>query len=445
MENLIKKYDIAGPRYTSYPAVPFWNGTPSQENWISHIKSNYNDEQGIDLYIHIPYCVKLCYYCGCSRSITKDLDKGGAYTEQLIKEWSLYLSKVGKDIKISSLHFGGGTPTFLKPAYMDRLLNVISKNFKDDFIGSIEVDPRTCDEEHLQVLQKYKFQRISMGIQDFDPTVQKAINREQSYELVETLVNKIWDYGFTSLNFDLIFGLPHQTVESIEHTIHKVMKLRPSMIAFYSYAHLPDRLKNQKLIDESALPHGPEKRVLYTTGKDLLESLNYNEIGMDHFALDGSYLSNVHKKKKLLRNFMGYTDKKSNIMLGIGLTSISNTPNSFAQNAKDLKEYTELLDNDQIPLFNGHTMSEEDRVVEDIVQNIMCNGVVELTKAKDLVLKDTIKEELSLMSKDGLIDLEESGDYSVTKVGHVFLRNIAMSFDGHLRAKRDAAKFSRTV
>lgn len=445
MENLIKKYDVAGPRYTSYPAVPFWNGTPSQENWISHIKSNYNDEQGIDLYIHIPYCVKLCYYCGCNRSITKDLDKGGAYTEQLLKEWSLYLLKVGKDIKISSLHFGGGTPTFLKPVYMDRLLNVLSKSFKEDFTGSIEVDPRTCDEEHLQVLQKYRFKRISMGIQDFDLTVQTAINRVQPYELVETLVKKVWKYEFTSLNFDLIFGLPHQTVSSIEDTIHKVMKLKPSIIAFYSYAHLPDRLKNQKLIDETALPHGPEKRLLYTTGKALLESLGYNEIGMDHFALEGSYLSDVHKDKKLLRNFMGYTDKKSNIMLGIGLTSISNTPNSFAQNSKDLKEYTSLLEKDQIPLFNGHTMNEEDRIVEDIVQNIMCNGVVELSKAKDLDLRDTIKDELSKMSEDGLINLKENGDYNVTSVGHVFLRNIAMSFDSHLRAKKNAAKFSRTV
>ncbi len=446
MESLIKKYDRPGPRYTSYPPVPYWNGTPSESLWLDHIENHYDENEGIDLYIHIPYCQKLCYYCGCSRTITKDLDKGAQYVELLKREWTLYKEKLNFPLKVNSLHFGGGSPTFLKPAYLKDLLNFIKPNFTKSFIGSIEVDPRTCEQEHLDILKEFNFERISMGIQDFDPVVQKAINRVQPKELVQDLVSEVRKRNFKSLNFDLIYGLPYQSVESIKNSINTVIALAPEMIAFYSYAHLPARLKNQKLIPEEALPIGPEKRELYNQGKELLEKLGYREIGLDHFAKEDSYLANVHKKHKLLRNFMGYTDKKAAVMIGLGITSISNTPLSFAQNHKELTPYIQDLDKGVIPLNHGHVQSKIDLIIEDIVQKIMCNGYVKVENTNDLPNWDIIKKELVLMENDGLLNFDKNKNIiEATKIGQVFLRNIAMLFDDNLRTKNNNTRFSQTI
>jgi oxygen-independent coproporphyrinogen III oxidase len=446
MDSLIRKYDRPGPRYTSYPPVPYWNGVPQEQVWLEHIQNNYNESEGIDLYIHIPYCEKLCYYCGCNRSITKDFDKGQEYVELLKKEWLLYAKKLNKKLKVNSLHFGGGTPTFLKPEYLKDLLAFIQPSFTENFIGSIEVDPRTCVPEHLDILKEFGFERISMGIQDFDLTVQKAINRVQPKELVQKLVAEVRKRNFKSLNFDLIYGLPYQNVETIKNSINTVIDLSPEMIAFYSYAHLPAKLKNQKLLPEEALPTGPAKRELYNQGKALLEKLGYREIGLDHFAKDDSYLAKVHKEHKLLRNFMGYTDKKSSVMIGLGLTSISNTPNSFAQNHKDLKDYVQSLESEIIPIKNGHIQSDTDLIIEDIVQKIMCNGYVQVTSANQVPHWEEIKLELLDMEKDGLLDFDkEKNIIATTKVGQVFLRNVAMLFDNNLRAKINNTRFSQTV
>jgi len=446
MESLIKKYDRPGPRYTSYPPVPYWNGTPKEHQWLSHIKDNYNENEGIDLYIHIPYCEKLCYYCGCNRSITKNFDKGREYVELLKREWVLYKEKLQFSLKVNSLHFGGGTPTFLKPEYLKDLLSFIKPDFTEDFLGSIEVDPRTCLPEHLDVLKEFGFERISMGIQDFDLKVQTAINRVQPKELVERVVSEVRKRNFKSLNFDLIYGLPYQTVESIRNSINTVISMSPEMIAFYSYAHLPARLKNQKLLPEEALPVGPEKRELYNQGKGLLENLGYREIGLDHFAKDDSYLAKVHKEHKLLRNFMGYTDKKASVMIGLGITSISNTPISFAQNYKELNPYVESLDKGIIPINHGHTQSQTDLIIEDIVQKIMCNGYVQIEDSSKVPHWNEILTELSIMEEDGLLNFdEEKCIIKTTKVGHVFLRNIAMLFDVNLRAKINNTRFSQTI
>lgn len=445
MNNLIKKYDIKGPRYTSYPPVPFWNGAPNEQTWLSHIERSYEESEGIDLYIHIPYCEKLCYYCGCNRTISKNKKLSTVYTEMILDEWSLYKRKLSVDLKIRTIHFGGGTPTYLSPLDFENLLGELSVFFTNDFRGSIEIDPRTCKEEHLQVLKKYSINRISMGIQDFDPQVQKIINREQSFDLVEKLIFQMREYGFESINFDLIYGLPGQTTQTISDTIEKVIKLDPDMIAFYSYAHLPERIKNQKLLPNELIPFGDKKRELYEIGKEKLINSSMEEIGLDHFAKKSNYLCKVKREGKLLRNFMGYTDKKSSVLLGLGVTSISNTPFSFAQNEKEIKEYKHALEEGVLPLFHGHIQSQYDQLIERIIQDIMCNEKASFEEISEYPHIDKVIFELDQMQKDGLLLLETMAKkIKVLPRGRTFLRNIAMCFDSYLRERKEN-NFSRTI
>ncbi len=450
MQHLIKKYDRPGPRYTSFPAVPFWTGAPDEKTWLAHIDKGVvpnGNENGIDLYIHIPYCESLCYYCGCNKTVTRNKAKGKDYIDLLVKEWNLYLEKLERKIlPINSIHFGGGTPTFLEPDYLDALLTQFSAHLNEDFLGSIEVDPRTCTNAHLDILDKHRFRRISMGIQDFDAVVQKAIHREQSFELVENLVNEIHKRQFNSVNFDLIHGLPYQSVDSIRKTIELVLKLSPDMIAFYSYAHLPDRIKNQKLIPEEGLPHGSEKRRLYEEGKLMLENAGLQEIGMDHFAKTESYLSQVQRKGKLLRNFMGYTDKKARILLGLGVTSISNSSLSFVQNHHKLDDYISDLNQHKFPIAKGHIHTENDILVEEIIQDIMCNYKMDMNLLEKVPGKEAIKAGLLEMEQDGLLRFQEDGrTINVTHIGKPFLRNISMLFDHNLNQNKNNIGFSKTI
>ncbi len=443
MKELIQKYNRPGPRYTSYPPVPFWKNTPDEKNWIRHLKTSYDPSTGLDLYVHVPFCESLCYYCGCNRSITRNHSVEDKYLELILKEWDLYKKKLGFTPKIKSLHFGGGTPTFLSPEHLDQLIKALL-NFKDeDFIGSIEIDPRTCQPQHLKVLSENSIKRLSLGIQDFDAGVQAAINRYQPVALVEGLMEKINQFDFSSVNFDLIYGLPKQTIQTVTDTIRVVAKMKPNLIAFYSYAHLPEKIKNQRLIKEEDLPSPQLKRELYETGKKLLIEAGHEDIGMDHFALPSSFLYRAQQDKNLHRNFMGYVDKKSTILLGLGPSSISDSSLSFMQNTKELKDYEKILNSGLLPLEKGHTHTEMDLKVQQIILDLMCQHRVNVTLA-ELPDHFEISRELEHFSDDGLLELNGQ-DIVVTPLGKAFVRNIAMSFDYHLRRQQNNTRFSQTI
>lgn len=444
MENLIKKYNVAIPRYTSYPATPAWNKELNEFDWLSSIRSVYNADSGLDLYIHIPFCEKLCYYCGCHRFITKNKDKGLTYVEALIKEWNLIKKRLGFRPKIHTIHFGGGTPTFLRPEDLNFLLESILEGDQTISINSIEIDPRTCLDEHLDILSKFNFKRVSMGIQDFDPKVQKAINREQPFELVKSLVNKLREKGIPSINFDLIYGLPYQTKETIEDTICKVIELGADMIAFYSYAHLPSKFSNQKLIPNEALPSGLEKRELFEAGKEIFLKNKMIEVGLDHFAKEDNYLAKAKNEKRLVRSFMGHTDKKSDILLGLGVSSISESPVGFYQNVKEIKDYYEMIEANKIPNLVSHLHTNADVKTKAIIESIMCNEFFMSQDLKELPYQKDILAQLETMIEEKLIERNE--DYwSITALGKVFLRNIAHIFDYRMREQEIKTTFSQSL
>ena len=445
MSSLIKKYDKAGPRYTSFPPVPFWKGPPSEDQWFSHIDLYYRDDLGVDLYIHVPYCETLCYYCACNRVITKNKEKGTLYVELLKKEWEIYRRRL-QNVRIGAIHLGGGTPNFLSASELGDLL----AQFKDKidfkrFIGSIEVDPRTLTRDHLQVLVEFGFKRLSMGVQDFDQQVQKSVNRIQDYQLIASTTKLAKQLGFESVNFDLIYGLPKQSKQSISETIEKVICLNPDLIAFYSFAYVPGSAKGQNILKQEEMAQGEAKRELYEIGKKQLEQGGYIEIGMDHFALKGSYLEVAHTKKSLKRSFMGYSDKKSNILISLGATSISNTPGSYIQNEKEVANFRQRVENGQLAITVGHTQSEHDMDIDVTIQEIMCNGEANISKMRALHFWNQIEVELAEMEQDGILKLESDMLY-VTSLGNTFVRNIAMVFDPNLRDRSgDQPKFSRTI
>jgi oxygen-independent coproporphyrinogen III oxidase len=444
MQELIKKYNVAGPRYTSYPPVPFWRGTPTSDKWIEDIKNHHNFVTGLDLYIHIPFCDSLCYYCGCSRVITKDHSVEKPFIDSLLQEWNLYIQKIGLVPRVHSLHFGGGTPTFLSPSNLDFLISDLTANRTANFIGSIEIDPRTCQTEHLEVIQKHGIKRVSLGIQDFDPSVQRAIHRHQTPHMIESLVSQLRRHKFESINFDLIYGLPKQTLQSIHETISIVKTLKPDMIAFYSYAHLPDKIKNQRLIKSEDLPSAELKRSLYDHGKKLLIESGYVEIGMDHFALPGNFLYQAKNSGKLKRNFMGYVDKKAPVLLGLGPTAISDSSVSFMQNVKDVKQYQAMLEMGQLPIEKGHQHSTADLLVQGLIQNLMCNHAMNLAQVKETPYWGEIKLALQEFEQDGIVQLS-TDRLTITNRGLPFVRNVAMAFDFHLREQNHGVRFSQTI
>jgi oxygen-independent coproporphyrinogen-3 oxidase len=441
---LINKYNRPGPRYTSYPPVPFWQNAPDEKKWISHLQTVYDDTKGVDLYVHVPYCESLCYYCGCSRVITRNHNVEDDYLALVLKEWDLYKEKLGFTPAVNSLHFGGGTPTFLSPANLDKLIRSLLEKKLPSFVGSIEIDPRTCQLEHLKILQKNNISRLSLGIQDFDPIVQKTINRDQPPHMVEALVEKIRESGCTSLNFDLIYGLPKQTLESITETLKIVNRMRPDLIAFYSYAHLPERIKNQRLIADKDLPSPELKRELYEHGKKLLLENGYTDVGMDHFALPSSYLYQAKMNNTLHRNFMGYVDKKSPILIGLGPTSISDSSLSFAQNAKDVKTYQDKIKQNLLPLEKGHTHSSKDLMIQNIILELMCTNQILLTAKAKIPYWNEIQAELNAFQADGILELSPE-QLTIRPLGQGFVRNVAMCFDFHLREQITTTKFSQTI
>lgn len=437
MRRLITKYDRPGPRYTSYPPVPFWKHPPTVTEWLSSVNESIAKDPRLDLYLHVPLCEELCYYCGCHRIITRDKERGSEYAELLMKEWELYREKISAPFTVNSVHFGGGTPTFLLPEDLEKILTSLNRDLDPRFIGAVEVDPRTCTNAHLNLLRSFGFKRISLGIQDFNDRVQNLINRKQSFTLVEGIVRKIRAAGFTSLNFDLIYGLPGQTKETVEETIRLVSCLDPDSIAYYSYAHLPARIPNQRLINESQLPSPEEKLGLYLTAQEELRRLGYVHVGMDHFAKPGSHLSGT-----VTRSFMGYTDEKSPLLIGLGASAISSSPGAFVQNEKVVREYGLSVTAGKLPITQGHALSAEEKEISRFMQDLFCQGEVTFPPRFGEALADEAR--IIELERDGLIVWKNRNNLIVTPLGKNFLRNIAMAIDPLLQDSAPV-RFSQTI
>jgi len=450
---LVKKYNIPGPRYTSYPTVPFWNdlefSLKAYKKTIIRSFKETNQSQGISLYIHLPFCESLCTFCGCNKRITKNHGVEIPYLQSVLKEWSLYLELLEEKPIIKELHLGGGTPTFFSAENLKELLDGIFKYAvkAEDAALSFEGHPSNTNKEQLTTLASFGFNRLSYGVQDYNEKVQKAIHRIQSFEQVKDATIAAREAGFHSVGHDIIFGLPFQQEEHIIATLTKTIALMPDRIAFYSYAHVPWIKGNgQRGFKDNDLPSASEKRRQYTIGKEMLLEAGYIEIGMDHFALPTDSLFKSLKEKTLHRNFMGYTSSKTQLMIGLGVSAIGDSWYGFGQNVKGVEEYEHLLKNDILPILKGHILTEEDLQIRKHILDIMCQLRTTLSKDEfQPELYQKIISDLREMEKDGLLILEEQ-ELLITEKGRAFVRNIAMAFDMRLQRKKpDHRLFSMTV
>lgn len=452
MSNLLEKYNTAVPRYTSYPTVPYWDEvSPTQDKWKEIVKQTFitkNEAEGVSIYIHLPFCESLCTYCGCNTRITVNHKVETPYINAVLKEWSMYLDLFGTKPRIKELHLGGGTPTFFNPMRLKQLLESILAGsvLCERAELSFEAHPNNTSDEHLNVLYQLGFRRLSLGIQDFDEDVQHIINRVQSYTSVKYVTNKAREIGYTSVNYDLIYGLPLQTERSMKKTIEKVMQLHPDRISFYSYAHVPWLKRGQRQFTERDLPVGQAKRLLYETGRMAFEKAGYMEIGMDHFSLPTDALYLAHKNNELHRNFMGYTTHQTTLLIGLGVSAISDTWNGFIQNEKKVEDYYRSIEQNHFPISKGHILSEEDQLLRKHILNIACKFKTswQLEPHTDGVMQKVMTR-LTDLAKDGLIDLEPFG-LNVKPIGKVFLRNICSAFDAKLwENTKDLELFSKSI
>ncbi|QTD36931.1 oxygen-independent coproporphyrinogen III oxidase [Polaribacter batillariae] len=452
-KSLIQKYNIPGPRYTSYPTVPYWNKEGiDKQDWITSFRKSFvesNSSEGISIYIHLPFCESLCTFCACHKHITKRHEVEEEYIETVLKEWKLYRALVDEKPIIKELHLGGGTPTFFSKENLQYLMNGIFSIAKKhpDHEFSFEGHPNNTTKKQLQTLYDCGFTRVSFGVQDYNEKVQKAIHRVQPFEAVKQVTRWSREIGYTSVSHDLIFGLPFQTKEAVMHTINKTKELQPDRISFYSYAHVPwVKGVGQRGFNENDLPKNDEKRELYEIGKELFAELGYEEIGMDHFALktDGLYKATVNKT--LHRNFMGYTANKTQLMVGLGMSAISDSWYAFAQNVKTVKEYQKLVNKGEIPIFRGHLLSKEDSIIRKHILNMMCHFSTSW-EAENMKIHNLEKhlKLLEEMEKDGLVEVGKNS-LSIPEKARPYVRNICMAFDLHLLENKPKTQlFSMTI
>lgn len=450
--SLINKYNIPGPRYTSYPTVPFWDETSfTPELWKQSVIRSFNesnDAEGISIYIHLPFCEQLCTFCACHKRITKQHSVETPYLESVLKEWDLYLNLFGRKPKIKELHLGGGTPTFFSPENLRTLLEgIFSKSdIAENPEFSFEGHPNNTTREHLQTLYDLGFRRCSFGVQDYDPQVQKAINRVQPFENVEKVTNWAREIGYQSISHDLVFGLPFHTWEKQEYTIRKTLELKPDRLAFYSYAHVPwIKGVGQRGFDENDLPSGEEKRKLYENGKKLLEELGYIEVGMDHFSLEHDDLYQSMVSGNIHRNFMGYSSSKTQLMVGLGMSAISDSWYAFAQNEKTVEGYQKMVEEGILPVVKGHILNEEDLNIRRHILNLMCRLETSWDLQNSFPELENALEALKEMEADGLVELHDNA-IKITEKGRAFTRNVAMTFDLRMmRNKPETRIFSMTI
>lgn len=449
IRSLTEKYNLPVPRYTSYPTVPFWKEGIDIDQWKRLLIEQFelhNQQKGISLYIHLPFCESLCTYCGCNKKITTNHSVEEEYLAMIEQEFELYLQLFHQKPIIRELHLGGGTPTFFSPANLERLVRFITDRsiVHPHHEFSIEGHPNNTSFEHLEILYHLGFRRISYGVQDNDPEVQRIINRIQPVKNVKRVTEYARAIGFESINYDLIYGLPKQTLESITRTINEVIELRPDRIAFYSYAHVPWTSRGQRLFDENDLPTPDEKLKLYLKGKELLMAAGYTDIGMDHFALPTDDLFVAWEAGNLHRNFMGYTTQQTSMLLGLGVSSISDIGVAFAQNKKSIHEYYEAIHLKELPLFKGYFLNEEDKNFRNYILDISCNGSTTFRKEDMQLIKNYVLPQLQQLLQDELIHLNEEG-LVVTETGRQFIRNICSAFDLYLQRDSVIPMYSKAI
>ncbi len=433
-KDLFAKYDVPVPRYTSYPTVPYWTDSPTTEQWFAAIDQALEPEDASwAIYLHLPFCESLCTFCACNTIITRDHGREEGYVDLLHREWSLYRDRFPQLAKrpLQQLHLGGGSPTFFTSENLKRILTPLLEGTardEDAFDASIEVDPRRINREQMQTLIDLGFTRISLGVQDFNEVVQKLVNRHQPYEITKRVTEEAREMGFTSVNFDLIYGLPRQTMESIESTAQKTIELRPDRIALYSFALVPWIKPTQRSYKDEDLPKAGEKRALYERARQLLLDAGYLEIGMDHFALPHDALSVAQAEGTLHRNFMGYTEARTRLLLGMGLSAISETPTCFHQNEKAIGPYEQKLHAGQLPTLRGHRLNHEDQARREQILEFMTRFNVRLEETQQADAREFLRP----LVDDGLVEIRGE-ELQLTERGLPFLRNATVFFDARLR------------
>ncbi len=453
LSSLIRKYDVPGPRYTSYPTVPYWSRVPTEAEWLGALRDALARAQAhseaASVYVHLPFCESLCTYCGCTTRITKNHGLALPYVDTVLQEWALYRAALDQEIPVGELHLGGGTPTFLSPDELDRLVTGILGTAAPAPEGrpmlSVEADPRVTTPAHLDRLARLGFTRLSLGVQDFDPEVQLAIHRVQSEAQVRAVVEGARRLGFTSVNMDLVYGLPFQTADSVEGTVLAITRLRPDRIAFYGYAHVPWVKPGQRRYSDADVPAGPEKRALYELGRVRFLEEGYVEIGMDHFALPDDPLAVAQRNGTLHRSFMGYVERHCSPMFGLGMSAIGDAWTAFAQNEKDLERYAARVQSGALPFFRGHLLDTEDEVLRRHVLELMTTHKTTWASPPETAYLASVPDRLREMAEDGLVELSP-GSVAVRDAGRPFLRNACLAFDARLqRSAPETQIFSRTM
>lgn len=449
-----KKYDKPGPRYTSYPTAPQFNEKFTHQDYLDEIvKTNYGENlPDLSLYFHLPYCDTLCYFCGCNMIITRNRDRIKEYIKYLKKEIDLTRTYLLTDRKVAQHHWGGGTPTHLNPDEISNLASYINQSFqfKENAEISCEIDPRELTRAHLEALRNNGFNRISMGVQDFNEKVQKAVNRIQPEDITRQTVQWVRELGYQSINLDLIYGLPFQTVEGFAKTVDKIIDVNPDRIAVFNYAHVPWMKKHMALIHPEDIPAPEIKLEILKMTIEKLTNAGYEFIGMDHFAKPNDELAVAMREKKLYRNFQGYSTNAGADLYAMGITSISQLKNVYAQNYKSEKEYYTALDNEILPTAKGYKLTDDDHLRREVIMKLMCDFELDFKKIEDQ-FKINFKEyfawglnNLKEMQADDLVEISDSG-IKVKNMGRMLIRNIAINFDGYIERKEDKAKYSRTV
>ena len=453
-EQLLRRFDVPGPRYTSYPTADRFVEAFGCDDYIQALEQRRAGSMALplSLYVHIPFCESLCYYCACNKVITKHHSKSAEYLRYLSRELELQVEHFGRGYNVSQLHLGGGSPTFLSDVELSDLLDMIKRHFNLTPGGefSIEVDPRTVTPERLQHLYQLGFNRLSFGVQDFDADVQKAVHRVQPAEQVFALVQAAREIGFESINVDLIYGLPKQTPESFRHTLEQIQQLRPDRIALYAYAHLPTRFKPQRRILSAELPSPSEKLSMLANSLAMLGDAGYDYVGMDHFALPDDALAVAKRQGRLHRNFQGYSTQPDCDLIALGVSAIGRIGATYSQNAKTLDEYYDALDQGRLPIVRGLALTRDDILRRSVIMAIMCQGELDFEAMGDAHLVDFTAyfarelERLGEMVAMGLVKLNESS-LEVTEQGWYFVRAIAMTFDKYLQSDQDRARFSKII
>jgi oxygen-independent coproporphyrinogen III oxidase len=453
---LLQRYDVAGPRYTSYPTADRFVEAFGEADYLQALEQR-RDGLGtkaypLSLYVHIPFCESLCYYCACNKIITKHHERGAEYLHYLEREVDLNIAHLGQGQMVSQLHLGGGSPTFLSDVELAQLMTMLRRNFQFAPGGeySVEIDPRTVTRDRLAHLAGLGFNRLSFGVQDFEPAVQKAVHRIQPAGQVFDLVAAARELGFESINADLIYGLPMQTPETFERTLEQITKLRPDRIALYAYAHLPERFKPQRRIHTQDLPPAASKLVMLSSAMRVLTAAGYVYVGMDHFALPNDALAVAKRQGRLHRNFQGYSTQPDCDLIALGVSSIGRVGPTFSQNVKTLDEYYDLLNQGRLPVARGMALTRDDLVRRTVIMALMCQGSVlfESVELSHLVdFKQYFASEMETMANmqaQGLLNIDDSGIH-VTELGWFFVRGVAMVFDKYLQADKNRARFSKII